>query len=192
MQKNFQTELEKAKNSGKLQELLNINKTLIGVVLGLGYSNHGRNTKALRTFLDSNNIVFNNLTSNTIEYEDKVCANCGEVFKVSIRDKGEQKKITCSHYCSSNYKEFKEKRVLAKLGHEAKSYPKVAKRYGLNSCCICGEDQVVDIHHLDEDRDNNDISNLVPLCPTHHAYMHRFKSDLIFDRLIEYLDNRNL
>lgn len=43
-------------------------------------------------------------------------------------------------------------------------------------CVVCGEDRIVEVHHLDENRDNNEPSNLIPLCPTHHRYWHsRFK-----------------
>jgi hypothetical protein len=35
---------------------------------------------------------------------------------------------------------------------------------------------VVAVHHLDENRNNNDPSNLIPMCPTHHHYWHsRFR-----------------
>lgn len=41
-----------------------------------------------------------------------------------------------------------------------------------HECVYCGEKELVDVHHLDEDKTNNVIENLIPLCPTHHRYMH--------------------
>lgn len=32
--------------------------------------------------------------------------------------------------------------------------------------------KIVEVHHYDGDRNNNELSNLIPLCPTHHRYWH--------------------
>jgi len=42
-------------------------------------------------------------------------------------------------------------------------------------CIICGFDKVVDLHHLDENRQNNQKSNMVGLCPNHHQMIHNFQ-----------------
>lgn len=34
---------------------------------------------------------------------------------------------------------------------------------------------VVDVHHLDGNHHNNDVNNLVPLCPNHHMAIHTKK-----------------
>ena len=39
-------------------------------------------------------------------------------------------------------------------------------------CIVCGENKIVAVHHYNENHDDNRIENLVPLCPTHHQYMH--------------------
>jgi hypothetical protein len=187
----FTTKLQEALNSGLLLNILDREKTLAKVCFELGYSAHGRNTGALTIFLATNNILFKNHSQKTKKLESRNCVHCGTEFYVSVHNKKEYKVLTCSHACSGAYPEFVNNRVIAKVG-EAKSYPIIAKRAGLTSCCICGESEVIDIHHLDEDKHNNELSNLVPLCPTHHAYLHRGKSDLIFSKLIEYLDSRDV
>ena len=58
-----------------------------------------------------------------------------------------------------------------------------------HKCCICGESLMVQVHHLDHDRNNSNITNLVPLCPTHHAYMHSVHKKLIEDKVLEYMRN---
>jgi hypothetical protein len=43
-------------------------------------------------------------------------------------------------------------------------------------CARCGYDEFkscVDIHHIDHDRENNDKSNLIPLCSNCHQGIHR-------------------
>jgi len=40
-----------------------------------------------------------------------------------------------------------------------------------HSCCKCGR-QFVQIHHIDEDRTNNDSDNLIPLCKLCHDEVH--------------------
>lgn len=40
-----------------------------------------------------------------------------------------------------------------------------------NCCCIC-QTPFIQIHHIDGNHDNNDLDNLAPLCPNHHALAH--------------------
>ena len=60
----------------------------------------------------------------------------------------------------------------------------IKKWYGLNlgvykkiteKCVVCRFDKVVDLHHLDENHKNNDLKNLIGLCPNHHKMLHDFR-----------------
>ena len=39
-------------------------------------------------------------------------------------------------------------------------------------CIICGFKEIVDLHHFDQNSKNNNLSNLIPLCPNHHKMFH--------------------
>lgn len=39
-------------------------------------------------------------------------------------------------------------------------------------CASCGFDKIISLHHLNGDRKNNDIKNLVGLCPNCHKMIH--------------------
>jgi len=55
-----------------------------------------------------------------------------------------------------------------------------------SKCIICGFDKVVDLHHLDENKEHNSESNLLGLCPNHHRMVHDFRyREEIFRQLIE-------
>lgn len=43
----------------------------------------------------------------------------------------------------------------------------------VGSCQSCGYDETLDLHHIDEDRTNNEPENHVILCPNCHALIHR-------------------
>lgn len=49
-------------------------------------------------------------------------------------------------------------------------YKKVTER-----CILCGFDKVVDLHHLNEDKQDNSEKNLLGLCPNHHRMIHDFR-----------------
>ena len=54
--------------------------------------------------------------------------------------------------------------------------PKGLKNYIISlygKCECCGYDEVLDLHHIDEDHNNNDPSNHGVLCPNCHAKIHR-------------------
>lgn len=54
-------------------------------------------------------------------------------------------------------------------------YKKVTEK-----CALCNFDKIVELHHLDKNRKNNDTKNMIGLCPNHHKMIHdyRFKADL--------------
>jgi hypothetical protein len=56
------------------------------------------------------------------------------------------------------------------FGIDSETYRKLTEK-----CVICGFDKVVDLHHLDENKKNNSLSNLIGLCPNHHQMLHNFK-----------------
>ena len=47
-------------------------------------------------------------------------------------------------------------------------------------CAICDFDKIVDLHHLDHNKNNTSRENLVGLCPNHHKMIHdmRFKNEI--------------
>ncbi|WP_189413753.1 HNH endonuclease [Mesorhizobium sp. M00.F.Ca.ET.217.01.1.1] len=95
------------------------------------------------------------------------CPVCEEVVKSDA--------VTCSHACSN---------TLFRSGENHPNWSEDAYRttcftHHEKKCVVCGEENIVEVHHLDEDKTNNNPSNLIPLCPTHHQYWHsRFKSQV--------------
>lgn len=71
-----------------------------------------------------------------------------------------------------------------------KEYIKICFENHPHKCCVCGEENIVAVHHYDGNHFNNEPSNLVPLCPTHHCYIHTKKlKHLIQDKIDEYRNN---
>ena len=55
-----------------------------------------------------------------------------------------------------------------------------------HKCSICGfdpkdEEYLLDVHHIDNNRENNDVSNLIILCPLCHRKL-TFKKYKLIDR----------
>jgi len=42
-------------------------------------------------------------------------------------------------------------------------------------CLICGFSKIVDLHHLDGNKQNNSEKNLIGICPNHHRMIHEYK-----------------
>ena len=116
------------------------------------------------------------------------CPVCSKPFDVK---KGHPKqKVTCSYACSNkhfrsgrNNGNFKEDHELT----DAVAYHKICFRHHEKKCCVCGEDRIVEAHHYDENHLNNDPSNFVPLCPTHHRYVHSRYKHLVIDVVDKYV-----
>lgn len=101
------------------------------------------------------------------------CANCG---KEVWRQKSQIKKsktglVYCCVSCavSNNNKLFK-------TGENHPTYNGASYRYFAfekypHKCVVCGYDEderILEVHHIDEDRENNNIENLCILCPNCH------------------------
>lgn len=107
------------------------------------------------------------------------CVVCNKPIKDYKKSKG-----TCSHSCSNiHFASIRNK------PENYKNYRTICFYHHDKKCIICGEDNIVEVHHYDENNKNNSPENLVPLCPTHHAYMHSRYKVKIEDEVNEYVEN---
>ena len=108
------------------------------------------------------------------------CLCCGKPIKNFRTTKG-----TCSRSCANTY--FRSGENNGNWKQDA--YQSTCFLHHGKKCVICDEANIVDAHHLDENKANNDPSNLIPLCPTHHRYWHSRYKYLIEQQVIEYINN---
>lgn len=192
MSKIFNKLLEDEFNAGNLAVLIQKSFCLSDVVRVLGYSTNGRYTRFLRNFCKSKNIDISHFTLNGLPptvYLTKICPQCNTTFSY----KKYEEKETCSHACANIYFSYKQGAKNRKHGHTvyAESLTKYFKVKGIKiKCCVCDESQVLEVHHVDEDRSNNEINNLVFLCPNHHTLYHKFSDPRVIDAIILELDTR--
>lgn len=109
----------------------------------------------------------------------KPCPVCGKLFAKYPSDE----KITCSNKCKNTYFRMGENHPNWK---EA-SYRTTCFLYHEKKCVVCGEQNIVEVHHLDEIKEHNEPENLIPLCPTHHQYWHSRFKHLVEPKIVEYL-----
>ena len=108
------------------------------------------------------------------------CVVCDNPIKDYKKSKG-----TCSRRCANTH--FRSGENNGNYKNSVKEYATQCFRYHDRKCIICGESDAVDVHHLDKNRKNNSIDNLIPLCPTHHAYCHRGLFYKIEEQINNYL-----
>lgn len=105
----------------------------------------------------------------------KICPVCGREF-VALLGHPKEKRV-CKRACSNtyfrsgsnngNWKPLEERRTPC--------YRDICFQTKQPRCMICGWDIVVDVHHFDENEENNNPDNLFPLCPNHHKMIHMNK-----------------
>lgn len=140
---------------------------------------NGTGIRKVKKIVQENNIDINHFKGKlkkNFKYnrETKNCPVCGVEF-VSVIGNKKLEKSTCSHSCSNTF---------FRSGYNNPNwkgnYRSVLKNNHKMECVVCGEDKIVSAHHYDENHHNNDPSNLIPLCPTHHQYVHsRYKEEVI-------------
>jgi hypothetical protein len=117
---------------------------------------------------------------------DKICPVCNIKFRP-----GTKKQTTCSYSCANTHFRSGENNPNFKHGGDQEEYRRICFAKYPRKCIVCGEVNIVAVHHYDEDHSNNCINNLVPLCPTHHTYMHSKFKYLIEDIVKEWITENN-
>jgi hypothetical protein len=146
-----------------------------------GYYN-GKTQKKFYDMVSEKNISIDHLKVRLPKYEaiKKNCPVCGNEFETQIGNKRE--KTTCSYKCSNTF--FRSGKQNPNWKDD--SYRSTCFEHHTKECVICGESKIVAVHHYDENHYNNDPKNLIPLCPTHHQYVHSKYKDEVIDKIDEY------
>ena len=105
-----------------------------------------------------------------------VCPVCGNKKKYLTG-------TTCSTSCANSFFNTGSDR-----GKPSENHRTVCFAWHKKECIICLESNIVEVHHYDENHLNNDPSNLVPLCPTHHQYWHSSFKYLVEPKITEYVN----
>ena len=100
------------------------------------------------------------------------CAYCQGKFLVKEREKlfPQNKKYFHRPCARKVAAEVMHQKYYAATGKHA--YRTQAWKFHKKECIVCGETKIVAVHHYDEDHANKSKENLIPLCPTHHGYVH--------------------
>lgn len=183
-----------------LKQRASISTSLAEVCELYGYSNHGRNTSTVRECLNSEGIQYSHFTTGGKKsvLGERICPNCNNKFTVILSNIKESQKVTCGHACANKYFSWNQgsKNKKSGISYYRKLLISFYEEHGLLfKCCHCSEADpiVVDIHHIDEDRYNNDLTNLIPLCVRCHRLLHSNKeiNMAIFNSMVLELDKRD-
>jgi hypothetical protein len=114
------------------------------------------------------------------ETKKKVCPVCTKVFYTTA--------TTCSNSCANTY--FRSGVNNPNFNdYSNTAYITICFSYHKKECIICGEQNIVAVHHFDENHNNNNPENLIPVCPTHHQYFHSKYRYMVENKIIEYRNN---
>lgn len=100
------------------------------------------------------------------------CANCGK--EINRRESDIKKNTSGYFYCSQecgNVHKTQLRKESGEWDNSAWNYRKRVFEVNQHKCCVCGWDEderILEAHHIDENRENNDINNLCIICPTCH------------------------
>jgi len=115
------------------------------------------------------------------------CSYCNEPFYRSASKIKASKSgmMFCNRKCKESAQKSKSDSKFDAIrpnhyGASSKNYRKIAFENYEMICTNCGYDkypQILEVHHIDRDRDNNSLSNLRVLCPTCHQEEHYLAKD---------------
>lgn len=105
----------------------------------------------------------------------KICPVCKKEFNtIKYATKNKNEKTTCSYSCSNTYFRSGTNNGRYQFGHGT-NYRNIAFNELPNMCNRCSilDKEVLIVHHIDRNRNNNDISNLEILCANCHMKEHK-------------------
>ena len=170
-----------------MQELYNTFNSLSQACRYYGFHVNKKGLDKVKLMIKENNINISHFRPNEkkrkYEIIEKECPVCSILFTTQ---KGHQReKQTCSYACSNTF--FRSGKNNGNWKEDA--YRSTCFLYHKKECVICKEKNIVEVHHQDENHENNNPENLIPLCPTHHQYYHSCYRILILDEINEYIKN---
>lgn len=119
----------------------------------------------------------------------KACPVCQTTFETYVNHP-KYNKTTCSCACANSF--FRSGNNNPNTKHDEDKgtwmYTLCWKNHE-HQCVICGEQNIVAVHHFNGKHDDNRPENLVPMCPTHHQYWHSKFRSLIEEKVNTYVEN---
>lgn len=133
------------------------------------------NTKAQNVLYHPNTVNYHqcpNCGGNSVKRDMYECAHCGkEIYR---RPSEVAKNISGKFYCSRECGNIAKNQFREESGewlNSHSSYRKRAFQEYPHKCLVCGwneDERILEVHHIDENREHNEIENLCILCPTCH------------------------
>ena len=163
----------------------------------LNLPTNGLGIKKAKKIIEENKLNTNHFDggrNKKIKYEriEKECPVCKLKFETKKGSKRE--KESCSISCSNtlfrsgdkngNWKDINE--YTSRSRSFAMKYRKICFENHKHECVVCGENKILDVHHFDGNKFNNNPENLISICATHHNYLHSIHRDEIIDIVVNY------
>ncbi len=104
------------------------------------------------------------------------CPVCGNHVK-------NKKNVTCSRSCANTFFRSGVNNGQHRKGKE--NYRAICFLYHERRCIICGEENSLEIHHINLNHKDNCPTNLCVLCSNHHQYFHSKKLKHLVEQKIK-------
>lgn len=109
----------------------------------------------------------------------KECEYCENEFEIFARDNSKDLKRArfCSRSCANSRNASKRWRKSKRVSTK-NTYRRICFENHEERCVICHYDEIVEVHHFDQNSENQKPENLIPLCPNHHRLLHRGSNEM--------------
>jgi len=187
-------------NKEELQQIVSESVSKSDVCRALGIQKNGHGLRQVGKLIEEHSIDITHFSHSAAvnKYNrkylliEKCCSVCGSLFTTLSGHPRE--KTVCSRACSNTFFRSGENNPNWKSGGHSTNFP-IYRRICFDiwdqKCAVCGFDEIVSVHHIDENHSNNDVSNLIPLCPNHHAMCHTSKNKASMKEKIRELQKNN-
>ena len=103
-------------------------------------------------------------------FPNKICKNCGKEFNRKVMPNGrlqDVKLFQAQEHCSLACGNTRETSTLTKHGYSFR-----ARKHLKTLCEACGSKKHLHAHHIDQNKENNELENIQTLCKHCHNFWH--------------------
>jgi hypothetical protein len=166
-----------------LKQIIQLSHSKSEVCRKLNLPVNGSGIRKVNKIINDNNFDISHFSQTKYPFIKKRCPVCG--FEFITQKNHPREKTTCSYSCSNTF--FRSGKKNGNWSNN--TYRSTCFLYHEKKCIICGENNIVSVHHYNKNHNDNRPENLVPLCPTHHQYVHSKYSHLVIDKINDYINN---
>lgn len=175
MSKKLVQTLNNLLDSCELLQLVDESTSCSNLLVKMGFTQKGDWSRIVKEFLLQNDVDISHFVTGGLPRKTPAYGICPVCNKKFNQPKSSKQNTTCSYSCSNTFFRSGKNNPNYKTEATLGTYRAKALKYYGNCCKKCSYSNIdaLEVHHIDNNRNNNALENLEVLCANCHTLQHK-------------------